>query len=104
MSKLTSYGEGIYSIDADYLRPKLAAIHLIVENGRAAFVDTGCNSSLPNVLASLDELKIPHENVDYVVLSHIHLDRADGPQVAHLESVASSHSRHPRDQDEYASE
>ena len=78
MSKLISYGEGIYSIDADYLRPKLAAIHLIVENGRAAFVDTGCNSSLPNVLASLDELKIPHENVDFVVLSHIHLDHAGG--------------------------
>jgi glyoxylase-like metal-dependent hydrolase (beta-lactamase superfamily II) len=78
MSQLISYGEGIYAIDADYVRPQLAAIHLIVENGRAAFVDTGCNSSLPNVLSALDELGIPPENVDYVLLSHIHLDHAGG--------------------------
>jgi glyoxylase-like metal-dependent hydrolase (beta-lactamase superfamily II) len=78
MGKLTNYGDGIYSIDADYLRPQLAAIHLIVEQGRAAFVDTGCNSSLPNVLAALAELDIPHANVDYVMLSHIHLDHAGG--------------------------
>ncbi|MEI7614009.1 MAG: MBL fold metallo-hydrolase [Betaproteobacteria bacterium] len=78
MSQLISYGEGIYAIDADYVRSQLAAIHLIVEQGRAAFVDTGCNSSLPNVLSALEELGIPPENVDYVMLSHIHLDHAGG--------------------------
>jgi len=78
MSQLIPYGHGIFAIDADYLRPKLAAIHLIVENGRAAFVDTGCNSSLPNALEALDELGIATENVDYVILTHIHLDHAGG--------------------------
>jgi glyoxylase-like metal-dependent hydrolase (beta-lactamase superfamily II) len=60
------------------VRPKLAAIHLIVENGRAALVDTGCNDSLPNVLTALDKLGIPRQNVDYVILTHIHLDHAGG--------------------------
>lgn len=78
MSKPIPYGHGIFAIDADYVRPNLAAIHLIVENGRAAFVDSGCNHSVPNVLAALDELGIPHNNVDYVILTHVHLDHAGG--------------------------
>lgn len=81
MSQLTHYEHGIYSIDANYVRPKLAAIHLIVEKGRAAFVDTGCNDSLPAALAALDELGIPAGSVDYVILSHIHLDHAGGAGV-----------------------
>jgi glyoxylase-like metal-dependent hydrolase (beta-lactamase superfamily II) len=63
------------------VRPNLAAIHLIVEKGRAAFVDTGCNDSLPYALAALAELEIPVENVDYVILTHIHLDHAGGAGV-----------------------
>jgi glyoxylase-like metal-dependent hydrolase (beta-lactamase superfamily II) len=78
MSKLIRYNHGIFAIDADYVRPKLAAIHMIVENGRVAFVDTGCNDSLPNVLAALDEINLPVESVDYVILTHIHLDHAGG--------------------------
>ena len=72
------YEHGVYSIDANYVRPKLAAIHLIVENGRAAFIDTGCNDSLPGALAALAELGIAVGNVDYVILTHIHLDHAGG--------------------------
>lgn len=78
MHKLIPYEHGIFAIDADYVRPQLAAIHLIVENGRAAFVDTGCNNSLPNVMAALDELGIAPGSVDYVILTHIHLDHAGG--------------------------
>lgn len=81
MSQLTQYEHCIYSIDANYVRPKLAAIHLIVENDRAAFIDTGCNDSLPGALAALSELGIPAGNVDYVVLTHIHLDHAGGAGV-----------------------
>jgi glyoxylase-like metal-dependent hydrolase (beta-lactamase superfamily II) len=81
MSQLTHYEHGIYSIDANYVRPRLAAIHLIVESGRAAFFDTGCNDSLPGALAALAELGIPVGNVDYVILTHIHLDHAGGAGV-----------------------
>ena len=78
MSKITPYEHGIYAIDADYVRPNLAAIHLLVEDGRAALVDSGCNDSVPNVLAALDQLGIPRTHVDYVILTHIHLDHAGG--------------------------
>ena len=75
---LTRYEHDIYSVDAEYVRPKHAAIHLILENGRVAFVDTGCNDSIPNALRALDELGVSVDSVDYVMLSHIHLDHAGG--------------------------
>ena len=78
MNQITHYGHGICAIDAHYVRPKLAAIHLIVENGRAAFVDSGCNDSLPIVQAVLAELGVEAAQVDYVILTHIHLDHAGG--------------------------
>ena len=78
MGQLMEYGHGIYAFDSGYVRPLLAAIHLIVEDGRAAFVDTGTNDSLPAALAALDRLGLTSHSVDYVILSHIHLDHAGG--------------------------
>lgn len=72
------YGNGIVAFDAAYVRPILAAIHMLVENGRVAFIDTGCNDSLPNALAALKKQGLGVEAVDYVILTHIHLDHAGG--------------------------
>ncbi len=78
MDSLIRYENGIYAIDADYVRPRLAAIHLIVEKGRAALIDTGCNASLANVLAALYAAGVEPDNVDYVIPTHVHLDHAGG--------------------------
>jgi len=72
------YGNGIVAFDAGYVRPILASIHMVVEDGRVAFVDTGCNDSLPNALAALERLGLSVQAVDYVILTHIHLDHAGG--------------------------
>lgn len=72
------YGNGIVAFDSGYVRPVLAAIHLIVESGRVAFIDTGSNDALPNALAALKKLGLDVAAVDYVVLTHIHLDHAGG--------------------------
>jgi glyoxylase-like metal-dependent hydrolase (beta-lactamase superfamily II) len=69
---------GIFAVDAQYLYPGHAAVHLIVHNGRAAFVDTGTSHSVPYLLAALDSLGIAREAVDYVFLTHVHLDHAGG--------------------------
>ena len=50
--RLTEQGDGITAIDTDLIRPYFDASHLIVDNGRAAFVDTGVNSSVPLPKAS----------------------------------------------------
>lgn len=78
MDTLIRYENGIYAFDAGYVRPLLAAIHLIVENGRAAIVDTGNNESLGAVERALAALELAPECVDYVILTHIHLDHAGG--------------------------
>lgn len=78
MDSLIRYENGIYAFDAGYVRPLLAAIHLIVENGRAAIVDTGNNESLGAVERALAALDLAPECVDYVILTHIHLDHAGG--------------------------
>lgn len=78
MSDWRDYGNGIVAFDAGYVRPLLAAIHMVVEQGRVAFVDTGSRDALPNALAALERLGLPTTAVDYVILTHIHLDHAGG--------------------------
>jgi glyoxylase-like metal-dependent hydrolase (beta-lactamase superfamily II) len=72
------YGNGIIAFDTGYLRPILAAVHMIVENGRVAFIDTGTNATLPNALTALKKIEADVTDVDYVILTHIHLDHAGG--------------------------
>lgn len=78
MNELISQPDGIQALESGYGRPLLAAIHIVVEEGRAAIVDTGSNDSVPRVLTALASLGIPPENVDWVMLTHIHLDHAGG--------------------------
>jgi glyoxylase-like metal-dependent hydrolase (beta-lactamase superfamily II) len=72
------FDHGISAIDTGFFRPRFDASHLIVENGRAAFVDTGTNYSVPRLLAELEAKRLPVEAVDYVILTHVHLDHAGG--------------------------
>lgn len=39
------YGEGITAVDSFYERPRLNAIHIVVEKGRAAIIDTGTRAA-----------------------------------------------------------
>lgn len=77
-SKLTDFADGITAIDTDYVRPRLDASHLVVDHGRAAFVDTGTTLSVPNLLAALEARDIGREQVDWVLTTHVHLDHAGG--------------------------
>ncbi|MFZ1244074.1 MAG: MBL fold metallo-hydrolase [Azonexus sp.] len=90
------YGNGIIAFDAGYVRPILAAIHMIVDDGRVAFIDTGSNDSLPNVVAALDKLGLGRDAVDYVILTHIHLDHAGGAGALMREFPNAKLVVHPR--------
>jgi len=72
------FDHGITAIDTYYVRPLLDASHLIVRGGRAAFVDTGTTHSVPRLLQALHAKNLEPADVDYVFLTHVHLDHAGG--------------------------
>jgi glyoxylase-like metal-dependent hydrolase (beta-lactamase superfamily II) len=76
--RTTDLDHGVTAIDTEYVRPLLDASHLIVDGGRAAFVDTGVNDSVRLLLAALEERGVDVADVDYVFLTHVHLDHAGG--------------------------
>jgi glyoxylase-like metal-dependent hydrolase (beta-lactamase superfamily II) len=76
--QLTRHPYGITAVDTQYVRPGLAAAHIIQQAGRAAFVDVGTTHSVPYLLAALEALGVAREAVDYVFLTHVHLDHAGG--------------------------
>ena len=78
LSQQTALGDGVLAIDTEYLRPMQDASHLIVEGGRGAFVDTGANDAVPLLLDALQQQGLDAAAVDFVFLTHIHLDHAGG--------------------------
>ncbi len=89
-------GDGVYAIDTDFQRPRFDAAYLIVEAGRAAFVDTGTNHAVPRLLSALAQLGLGPESVDWVIPTHVHLDHAGGVGLL-MESLPSAQMLvHPR--------
>jgi len=77
-AQVTRLNDGILAVDTEYARPTQDASHLIIEDGHAAFVDTGTNDSVPLLLDSLQQNNLDPADVDFVFLTHVHLDHAGG--------------------------
>ncbi len=71
-------GDGIWAIDTGFMRPLFDASHLVVEGGRAAFVDVATSFAVPRLLAALEGRGLSPEDVDHVIVTHVHLDHAGG--------------------------
>ena len=71
--------DGIRIIDTGFGdRPRFCAAYLVVDRGRAAFIDCGTGRSVPRMLAALDAAGVARGDVDHLVLTHVHLDHAGG--------------------------
>lgn len=75
---LQATGHGVHVVDTGFHRPLFDAAYLVVDDGRAAFIDTGTRHALPRLLGALDALGIGRECVDWVIPTHVHLDHAGG--------------------------
>ena len=96
MPQVIDYEHGISAIDSGYHRPMLDAIHLMVEGDRAAIIDTGTNHSVPLVLAAMRDKGLRPQQVDFVILTHIHLDHAGGAGLFMREFPHATLTVHPR--------
>lgn len=94
-SFLQHHADGIHVIDTGFHRPRFDASYLIVERGRAAFVDTGTNHSVPRLLAALEAVGLARGAVDFVIATHVHLDHAGGAGLLMRELPAARLVVHP---------
>jgi glyoxylase-like metal-dependent hydrolase (beta-lactamase superfamily II) len=76
--EIVDAGNGIHVVDTGYVRPRLAASHIVVDGDRAAIVDTGPAPAAPYILDALVQLGLEREQVEYLLLTHVHLDHAGG--------------------------
>ncbi len=70
--------EEITTIDCQYTRPRYAASYLVSDSGRALFIDNNTSHSVPLLLSALQKRGLAPEQVDYVIITHVHLDHAGG--------------------------
>jgi hydroxyacylglutathione hydrolase len=94
--ELIDYGHGIFALDALFERPRLTAIHLVVEAGRVAVIDPGTAGAVPRIIAALAALELAPEAVDWIVLTHIHLDHAAGAGLLASQLPNARVTVHPR--------
>ena len=71
ITKLENY---LYQIDVETAGIKNFIASYILKGKQVAMIETGPNSSVPNMLFCLKELNVKPEDVVYVAVSHIHLD------------------------------
>jgi glyoxylase-like metal-dependent hydrolase (beta-lactamase superfamily II) len=75
ITKLENY---LYQIDVETAGIKNFIASYILKGKQVAMVETGPNSSVPNLLFCLKELNVKPEDVVYIAVSHIHLDHGGG--------------------------
>ena len=76
--RITELPHGITVIDTGYIRPRLAACYLIIENDMAGIIETGTVNSVETIRAVLKLKEISESAVKYIMPTHVHLDHAGG--------------------------
>jgi glyoxylase-like metal-dependent hydrolase (beta-lactamase superfamily II) len=75
---LEPLGDDVHAVDTGFHRDRYDAAYLVVDSGRAAFVDTGTAHAVPRLLGALAALGLTPAAVDFVIPTHVHLDHAGG--------------------------
>lgn len=87
----------VTTIDCEYMdHPGYAAAYLVVDGDRAAFVETNTNRAVPRLLAALREQGRGVNDVEYVIITHVHLDHAGGASALMSACPNATLLAHPR--------
>ncbi len=96
MPDFESLGQGVFHIDAHYIKPDIASLYCVLEKNEIAIIETGTAHSLPYVKRFLDAMSLSNEQVRYVIPTHVHLDHAGGAGVMMREFPNAELVIHPR--------
>jgi glyoxylase-like metal-dependent hydrolase (beta-lactamase superfamily II) len=86
----------ITTVDCHYVLPQFAAAFLLIEGDRAAFIETNTSRARPHLLAALAAAGLSPEQVDHVIITHVHLDHAGGASALMESCPAATLLAHPR--------
>lgn len=78
MAHIKEVGKNVYLIDDElYSVPGSGSVYFLTED-KKALIDTGPATSAKVVLQGIRKLGFKVEDVDYIFLTHIHLDHSGG--------------------------
>lgn len=76
---MTAAEHDVVTIDTHYTdRATYAAAYLMVDGDHAAFVETNTSAAVPRLLEALEAAGRTPAQVQYIIITHIHLDHAGG--------------------------
>ena len=71
-------GKNLYAVDLKTGNIEHLICSYIITGEKPFLVESGPSSSVPNLLAGLKELNINFDDVQYVAITHVHLDHGGG--------------------------
>lgn len=71
-------GNDIYLIDGHYMGISQVAGSYVIKDEKLTLIDTSSSPSVPHILNGLKELHLDPKDVQYIIVTHIHLDHAGG--------------------------
>ncbi|MEH7382346.1 MBL fold metallo-hydrolase [Bacillus sp. JJ1533] len=78
MANYTQLNDRIFLIDAHDLGRKARTGSYIIKEEKITIVETSASPSIPYILNGLKALDIHPNDVEYIIVTHIHLDHAGG--------------------------
>jgi glyoxylase-like metal-dependent hydrolase (beta-lactamase superfamily II) len=78
MIDIKEVGKRVFSLDDKlYSIPAAGSVYFLTEN-KKALIDTGPATSLEAVIKGIHQIGFQPEEIDYIIITHIHLDHSGG--------------------------
>lgn len=71
-------GKNLFQVELETGGFKNLICSYIIKASKITLVESGPTSSVPNLISGLKELHIPLEDVEYLAITHVHLDHGGG--------------------------
>ncbi|MGE4107573.1 MAG: MBL fold metallo-hydrolase [Bacteriovoracia bacterium] len=84
------------TIDCDYVYPQFAGAYLVHADGRGYFVENNTAHAVPRLLQACQTSGVSPDAVDFLIITHVHLDHAGGTSTLLAHCPNATVLAHPR--------